>query len=305
MPRLSVLAGAMVISVVVGSALGHAYRSHVQAEPPAAFGEEGDGLLADALDLEREPQPQAPPEVDTARRAQLAENLAKGGRTGQAALRRRMPVPDRSSKLVSIGDQLDAHGMPMNLASFETELTAKEVLDFYARHFESEGWPYSDVPTAKEAVPYPALSATLMEEDLQLTVMVMPHGDDPGNTVVLGQADMKAFQESGARENTGDLPIYPGTSPVSVLSRDEGTTALTVSFDTTDAPRVVEDFYRKELAQRGYSEISDTREPDTASAGPKQLNFAGRGRSWNLALSAQGKGTAVTAQGIPAQEAKP
>lgn len=301
-PRWAVLAGGLVLSVIVGSALGRAYRSRAEAEPPAAFDEGDEDLLKEALDLEREPRAQAPlPEVDAARKARVAENLATGGRTGQAALRHRMPLPPKSGALVSIGEQLDAHGVPMNLGSFETELSAKDVLDFYARHFEAEGWPYSDVPTAKELVPYPALSATVFEEELQLTVMVMPHGDDAGNTVVLGLADMKAYREGTARENTGDLPVYPGTSPVSVRSRDEGSAALIVSFDTTDAPKAVEDFYRKELAQRGYSEVADAREPGNES--PRMLNFAARGRSWRLALSAQGAGTAVTAQGIPAQEA--
>jgi hypothetical protein len=79
-----------------------------------------------------------------------------------------------------------------------------------------------------------------------------------------------------------------------------------VSFDTADAPSVVEGFYRKELAQRGYAEVADAREQDTAGTGLRTLRFATRqGRAWNLALSTEGKGTAVTAHGTLTQEATP
>jgi hypothetical protein len=306
MPRVSVLAASLVFSVVLGSVLGHAYRSRVEAEPPAAVEEAEDDRIAEALGFEREPAA-APPEASAQRRAQLAEHLAKVDRTGQAALRQRMPLPPKAGVLVSIGDRLDAHGVPMNLAAFETEMRDEEVLAFYARYFEQQGWPFSNVPSAKELVPYLALSATLLEEELQLTVMVMPHGDGKGNTVVLGLADMEAFRKGMAKhDDTGDLPVYPGTEPLAVRAQDEGSAALTVSFDTTDAPRVVEDFYRKELAQRGYTEMGGAEEPESGEAGPKTLHFSSRqGRSWNLALSSQGKGTAVTAHGTHVSEATP
>jgi len=305
-PRLAVLACALAVSVIAGSVLGRAYQARVEAEP-VGLGADDAELLAEALELERDPAPpQPPPEPGAARRAQLAEGLAKVERTGQASLRQRMPLPQKAGALISIGDQLDAHDVPMNLAAFETQLSAREVLEFYARHFERQGWPYSDVPTAKELVPFPRVSATLVEEELQVTVMVMPHGEDEGNTVVLGLADMQVFREGTSREDTGDLPVYPGTQPVAVTARDEGRATLTVSFDTADAPSVVEEFYRKALAQRGYAERADPQEPSTGGTGPRTLNFASRqGRAWNLALSGQGKGTAVTAHGTRVSEATP
>lgn len=300
------LAGGLAISVLVGSALGRVYQARVETEL-AAPGPGDARLLAEALELEPAPAPPRPgPEADATRRAQLAQGLAKVERTGQAALRQRMPLPQKAGPLISIGEQLDAHGVPMNLAAFETQLSTREVLEYYARHFEKQGWPYSNVPGARGLVPFPRVSATLMDEELQLTVMVMPHGEGEGNTVVLGLADMKAFREGRSHEDTGDLPIYPGTHPVAITARDEGSSSLTVSFDTADAPSVVEEFYRKELAQRGYTEVADAREPDTAGTGPRMLRFATRqGRAWSLALSTQGKGTAVTAhsprklEGVP------
>lgn len=304
-PRLIVLAGGLAISVIVGSVLGRAYQSREEAAL-AHPGPADARVLAEALEVEPRPAPPRPrPEADAARRAQLAEGLTKKvDRTGQAALRQRMPLPPKAGPLIPIGDQLNAHGVPMNLAAFETRMGTREVLDYYAQHFEKQGWPYSNVPSARGLVPFPRVSATLMDDELQLTVMVMPH--DEGNTVVLGLADMKAVREGTAPESTGDLPVYPGTHPVAIAAQDEGSASLTVSFDTTDAPSVVEAFYRKELAQRGYAEVADAREPDTSGTGPRTLRFATRqGRAWNLALSTQGAGTAVTAHSSLTQGAAP
>jgi hypothetical protein len=304
-PRWALLAAGLMISAGVGSALGRAYEAHVEAQPAEPSPEGSEALRAEALELEREPEASLP-EVSPERRAEVAERLGKPARTGQAALRQRMPLPPQADPLISIGDQLDAHGVPMNLAAFETSMRAEDVLAFYARHFQAKGWPYSNVPSARNLVPYPRLSATLLEEELQLTVMVMPYGDEPGGTVVLGLADMKAVHEGSAREDAGDLPVYPGTHPVAVRARDEGLSALTVSFDTADAPPVVEDFYRKALAQRGYTELANTQEPNLEAEGPRTLHFASRkGQSWSLALSARDKGTAVTAHSTGHPEATP
>jgi hypothetical protein len=302
------LSAGLAISVVVGSLLGRAWHAREEPEPfPEEDSAGSAALIAEAMGIELEPGPEAAmlPE-GSERRTQVAQALGRPERTGQAALRQRLPLPPKAGPLISIGDQLDAHGVPMNLATFETQLSVREVLEFYARHFEAQSWPYSDVPSARQLVPHPALSATLLEEELQLTVMVMPHGEGEGNTVVLGLADMEAFRKGASKEQTGDLPAYPGTHPVAVVARDEGKAALTVSFDTPDAPARVEDFYRKALAQRGYTEINDPAMQDDAETGLRMLHFASRrGRAWNLALSAQGQGTSVTAQGTLGPEGTP
>jgi hypothetical protein len=299
--RWSLLAVGLVLSAGVGGVLGRAYERRLEAESSTSPGEDTAELLAEALDLDTA-RPKA--EAGPAGTARLPEGLGQLERTGQATLRARMPVPPGAGPLITIGTRLDAHGVPMNLASYETQLRVEDVLGFYARHFEARGWPYSDAPGARELVPYPALSATLFEEELQLTVMVMPHGEDRGNTVVLGLADMAAWKQGLAKEDTGDLPVYPGTQPVAVRARDEGLAALTVSFDTPDALATVEDFYRKALAERGYREVADAPEAEGAE-GPRLLRFASRGRAWELALSTQGQGTAVTAHSAHQGEATP
>jgi hypothetical protein len=295
--RRVLLAVGLVASAVLGSVLGRAYETppEVLSAPEAAVDDEA---LAEALDLELPPSPGRKGAVPDAGTVATAPGRVR--RTGHAALRARMPLPPRAEVLVSIGNQLDAHGVPMNLAAFETDAPREDVLAFYARHFESKGWPYSNVASAKDLVPYRALSATLVEEGIQLTVMVMPHGDDRGNTVVLGLADMEAWDDAAHAEDTGDLPVYPGTHPMAVRSTGEGRSALTVSFDTRDAPAAVEAFYRRAMAERGYSEVPDDALPGDGAGPARLLRFAGQqGGMWTLAVSAaaESRGTAVTAQG--------
>jgi hypothetical protein len=304
--RQALLAAGLVASAGVGTVLGRAYERRVEAEAPASSApdEAEQEVLAEVLDLERAPAGGAP-DAGPHPTATLA-GLGKPGRLGQDALRARFPLPLKAGALVPIGQQLVAHGVPMELAAFETEARAEDMLAFYARHFQSRGWPYSDVPGARADVPYPALSATLLDEGLQLSVMVMPHPEGAGCTVVLGQADMEAWARGGEGEDTGDLPPYPSTRPVVVRSRGEGLADLTVSFDTTDAPEAVESFYRKSLAERGYSLVADAQESQAHVPGLRTLSFAGRqGRRWSLALSSHGRGTAITAHGTAPREATP
>ena len=97
-----------------------------------------------------------------------ADLLAIGLGGGQAALRRLMPDFPGATPRVPVADRMVVEGLPMNLAAFETPRDAASVLEFYAAHFRRQGWSYVGTKDAKKYVPYPALSATWMEEDLQL-----------------------------------------------------------------------------------------------------------------------------------------
>ncbi|WP_342375487.1 hypothetical protein NVS55_29905 [Myxococcus stipitatus] len=268
----------LLFSAVVGMSLGRFYTSRLDAEADAQV------AVAEA----------APP------RAELLEPPPTSvRRTGQGLLKERLPLPPRAGPRIPLGDQLAAHGVPMNLAAFETEASMDDVFAFYARHFASKGWPHARVTGSAEWAPYPSMGATLLDEGIQLTVMVMPHHSDPGVTVILGQADMEAWRDGSQGEDTADLPRYPGTSPFAVRSSDEGRESLTVSFDTRDSPAQVEVFYRDALAALGYVVLPEEEALGDDTSDSKQLRFATRtGASWSLALSAsEGAGTLVTAQG--------
>ncbi|MCP3057895.1 hypothetical protein LXT21_03800 [Myxococcus sp. K38C18041901] len=278
---------ALGLSAVLGSSLGRLYTARLDAEPVEPMDSE---LLAGPWEQE----PSAPPVP-----SRVARSGEDARRLGQAGLKRRLPLPPRAGRRVPIGQQLDAHGVPMNLAAFETQASLEDVFAFYSRYFESKGWPHGRLVVPEGLVPYPALGATLFDEGLQLTVMVMPHHDDKGLTVVLGQADMEAWRSGSRGEDLADLPPYPGTHPLAVRSSGEGSEAVTVSFDTADPLTKVEAFYRGALAEQGYAELPEEDVPSEPAEGARRLRFSTRaGRQWSLALSREGARTAITAQGL-------
>lgn len=232
-----------------------------------------------------------------------APALPDGGRPpstlGQQRLRSLFRVPPGASPLVSIGDEVQTNKVPMNLASFETADDWQEVLEFYAKEFELKRWPMYGAKQLKGIAPYPSLSATLMDDQLQLSVVAMPHEDDDGTTVILGVADMGRWRQALKSPETGDLPVYPGTEPLAVQSTDEGLRALTVSFDTADSPATVASFYAKQLGEKGYRPMASK---DDSALGASALVFVSKERRWTLALLAEGAHTSVTAQ---AQELTP
>jgi hypothetical protein len=238
-------------------------------------------------------------EEEFAQRAALARGDLAGKRgtlrVGQAALRARFPsFPDARTEIIPMGDQMIANGVPMNLAFFETEKDAPTVLEFYARHFDDRGWSRLGLRDTVAVTGKPAISATDMEEQLQLSVLVLENPDRTGSTVILSVADMLPESAPPTLLETADLPIYPGVKPMSVRAQDREVQSLTVNFTTTDPSRNVEHFYREQLKAMGYSE-QETPELATGDGSPRMLRFASAERAWNLTISQTEGNTAVTA----------
>jgi hypothetical protein len=225
-------------------------------------------------------------------------------RTGQRALRERFtPYPKATTEIISIGDQIDANGVPMNLAYFRTEQKAPEILEFYANEFTKRGWSWTGVEENAEIVPHPAISATDPEEEVQMTVMVMEDEGEPSE-VILGLADMKPEAELPVAD-VGDLPIYPGAQPVSVRSLDNELSSLTVNYSVSEASDTVAAFYRERMHELGYSE--ETGAPMHAEKNGDKLatlRFASDHGRWSLALSSFGNETGVIAVNT-SQEVQP
>lgn len=237
------------------------------------------------------------PDLEEARQQLIRDSGVLAGtfgtpRTGQIALRQKLPVMPGAYAVSPVGDELQAYGLPMNVLAFEIQRRPEQVLEYYAHHFEERGWPWTGLADTAKVVPYPAITATEPAEQIQLSVMVMPHADESGSTVILGLADMLAGAKNALQDELADLPRYPGTEPLAVRSRDEATHSLSVSFKTEDPPETVAQYYRQELAQLGYQEIpSELGSTDEL----KTLRFAASGRQWSLTITGYGGETAVTA----------
>ena len=241
------------------------------------------------------PPPAAPIEpldvpLPSVRPAQVEEDAQ---RVGQGALRRRLPLSPGARDLTSIGEQLIAFGVPLNVASYQTDESGPDVLTFYARYFEAQGWAFFGPEATHHSVPVPALAATLPAEELELTVMVIEEPEG-GCTVILGQADLGHLQPPQG-DAPGDLPTYPGAAAFVMGASDVGRESITVTFETDARPEAVEAFYRKALSERGVSlEPADA----SALAGPlTRLKFKTDRHSWNLVLGRAGGQTTVSAIG--------
>ncbi len=237
------------------------------------------------------------PDIEEARRQLVRDSGALAGtfgapRTGLVALRQKLPVMPGAMAVSPLGDQLEVYGLPMNVVAFETERRPDQVLEYYAKHFEERGWPWTGLADTGKVIPYPAISATDPAEQIQLSVMVMPHERGDGSTVFLSLADMLAGAENARKEELADLPLYPETRPLAVRSLDEETRSLSVSFTTQDPPETVAAYYRGALAQLGSREVPSELGADEEL---QTLRFSGPARQWSLTISGQGQETAVTA----------
>ncbi len=261
---------------------------------PLAVG--GLGLVL-SVRVEEPAPPEPPPALAEAPPPPAPRVKAEDRRTGQQALRRRLPVMPGGGELVSIGEQQVAYGLPMNLAAFETTANAIDVLKFYAAHFDRARLPWQGPRRNATVVPYPALSATDLDQDVQLSVLVLPHDDDEGSTVVLSLADMRYVDSFGTEQGTGDLPRYPGTRPTALISTDELRRSISVSFDTADGAEKVAAFYRERLAGMGYRERGGE-----ALQPVRELAFAKGEQGWTLALTRHEGRTVVVATSSAPQE---
>jgi hypothetical protein len=220
-------------------------------------------------------------------------------RMGQAALRERfLTFPRALTPIISMGDQMVALQTPLTLAYFDTRATAVEVLEFYARDFTKKRYSWVGLNDAKKLIEHPAISATDPNDDTQMTVMVMGGGKGQPNTVILGLADVRP---AARVPDEGDLPPYPGATPLVVRSTESGGTGYTLAFATDDPPKKVADFFRERLPQLGYAE----RVVEAAGAGTAiELAYTKRGRRWMIRVNRQTNQTAVVAL-CAAEEVQP
>ena len=218
-------------------------------------------------------------------------------RTGQEALRERFPAfPQAYTPIVSMGEQVVANGVPMDLAFFETRAAAPQVLEYYTQHFGSRGWSWSGLKENYQIIPHPAISAIDIEERVQMTVMVLENRDEGYSTVFLGLADMLP-EAQRPLEDVGDLPVFPGTAPLALRSFDaEASTSLTVTFTVPEAHETVASFYRERMRELGYSEDEPAPAVTDKVGGTLQtLRFASAHGRWTLALTSYDGETGVTA----------
>ncbi|MFN2547332.1 MAG: hypothetical protein ABR567_07875 [Myxococcales bacterium] len=169
---------------------------------------------------------------------------------------------------IAVGDALTVNGQPMQMSIFFTSDEPSRVVHFYAEAFRARGL----TPVLSEV----HVSAFDPKDGWQRFVTAMPQGD--GQTMVMIGATnprrpprfMKAAEAAGfpvPKENRGFLGY---------TSEDMGNKAETAQFMSPLAPAAVADFYRRELAAKGWTERRQDASQDliTFSRGGEILSVA-------------------------------
>lgn len=205
-----------------------------------------------------------------------------------------LPLMKGATPLVRIGDQLEANHVPMVLASYEIAARAEAVIDFYADYFAAKGWPYDGTAKPVEQTGFATISATLEDAELQLVVMATPQAADKGTTVILGLADLGAWERHDDQQLAIGFPTYPGTRPSVIATTDEGVRAEIVTFTTPDDPSEVRSFLEATLGRAGFRRAEG--EEDAAT-----WIFVGPAQQWHVQAIASDGQTSVLARSVPAR----
>ncbi len=205
-------------------------------------------------------------------------------RANRALLEAVLPLPPGGGALIPFGEKTDVSGVPMMVAVVETKRDGADVLEFYARHFDAHGWPWSGIKQNLATAPWPSLSATL-PDDLQATVMVLER--EGGTSVVLSVSDMRLFYERVAKKAPDPgFPAPPNVKPSLLEIQGEGGGRV-VTFSSTMTPLALEQFYAKRFGAR-WGQVLEQRNA-------RHFELTDAGRRWRVRIQSREGGSQLSA----------
>ena len=198
-------------------------------------------------------------------------------------LRRHIPLFP-GARLVPMG-QLNANGNRMEMGYFEVKVSAREVMDFYFQAFSQRGHRVVEQPDGSGGG---AVNYYDEKMGALVTVNVMAGGTESQPRARAFPAIVEA--PDGIHLKAEPPQVLPQPAGlVTVLRVDdqnkgpaEGSSTLTQI--AQGSPRQLADYYRKEMAVRGYSAVGGS-----SSEEVEMLDFVGHGQRVSLTLSAMNK----------------
>jgi hypothetical protein len=160
---------------------------------------------------------------------------------------------------VEVPGVMQAQGVPVKLRSVKSAEKPEVILQHMVDRFEQ--WDFYIPDKRTQWLKEPQLTALDTERLISYT-FILQSNPDGSTTVVMGEANLAQTRPA----QSPIAPLFPGAKDV--VSSDVEVARmvsyrLTVSKETPD----VEGFYRKQLAQAGYSET----EPNTYRKGTEEL----------------------------------
>jgi hypothetical protein len=158
--------------------------------------------------------------------------------------------PRGASGEIRIGDSLVVNGQPMQLSVFYTADPAARVIEFYAASFRESGL----VPLARTEGQLGHVSALDPRDGLQRFITALPAPG--GQTLVMaGAVDSRKAPQLLTAARRAPFPVpSEHRAFLGYSSDDAGATADAGQFVTALGPEEVREYYRRELAARGFQE---------------------------------------------------
>jgi hypothetical protein len=261
-------------------------------------------LVATAATL-REPPP-APPAAEPAPLPQDLPPVPPVPQAGSGRVQRLFPAYPKAT-VIPMG-RLEANGNPMEMAYFETQSPAPEVLEFYAREFRRRG---HRVVTQPDGAGGGAVNYYDSTRGALISVTAIGAGDKPPRTLVFPSI-VDAPEGIHLRSNVpASLPRAPGAMTVMRIDdRNPGPSEgnITVTEVASGTPSMLADFYLAQFRERGFSQV----ESRSQAHGVEVRDFERPGERVSLSISPVAKDglpeslvTAVLEQTAPTQEHRP
>lgn len=194
------------------------------------------------------------------------------------------PVP-HVGQLQWVAENMRMNGVPMQIKELTTEQTPQQVLAFYKRR-------WGDVPPFFHEYDVNGMPAiATLRSGCFYTVQVMPHGR--GAKALLG---VSTKPEGGNPKTPGTgFPNMTGSRILNDIDHyDAGKTGRTIVLMNSHSPDANLNFYRRALAEEGWSAVIDR--PVEGTKGISYVLVMKRGyHEANLTISPDKSGTSVLA----------
>jgi hypothetical protein len=151
---------------------------------------------------------------------------------------------------IRIGDSLVVNGQPMQLSVFYTADPAARVIEFYAASFRESGL----VPLARTEGQLGHVSVLDPRDGLQRFITALP-GPGGQTLVMAGAVDPRKAPQLLTAGRRAPFPVPAEHRAVLGYSSDDASAKADAGqFVTALGPEEVRDYYRRELAARGFQE---------------------------------------------------
>ena len=178
--------------------------------------------------------------------ALLALALLGAGPDGGATAFR-WAVPDTVAMTRVGSEGLELAGLPMEIYAVRTRLSGEDLLRYFTRRFEEEGFFIPPRNLEIRGLKLPRVTALDPEAMVSYLVYCWPEPDGTTSAIV-GAANLKGRKP---RAGNGTLPVFPGASAVTSFNMEY---AQGLSYRATATTAEVIDFYRATLPSGGWKE---------------------------------------------------